>query len=151
MTNPFDWDYLTSTPVAGEIFGPFSALFLLLFATGFIVASYLYYRPWTKPVGVLFRRKTVRKASTIALWVFGTGLFFFLIRLLQINPFSFGQRIWIYLCFLAFLGMAALFAVRFRAAREERLIALRAQATDRRRAPQTRPVSRPVRRRTHAR
>lgn len=151
MRNPFDWDYLTSTPVAGEIFGPFSALFLLLFAAGFIAAAYLYYRPWTGPVGTYLRRKTVRKASTIALWVFGTGLFFFLIRLLQINPFTFGQRIWIYLCFLAFLGMAALFAVRFRSAREERLSALRAQANDRRRVPLAKPVRRPVRRRTHAR
>ncbi|CAA9560139.1 MAG: hypothetical protein AVDCRST_MAG43-1892 [uncultured Thermomicrobiales bacterium] len=151
MRNPFDWDYLTSTPVAGEIFGPFSALFLLLFAAGFIAAAYLYYRPWTRPVGTYFRRKTVRKASTIALWVFGTGLFFFLIRLLQINPFTFGQRIWIYLCFLAFLGMASLFAARFRQAREERLNVLRAQANDRRRAPLVKPVRRPVRRRTHAR
>lgn len=151
MTNPFDWDYLTSAPVPGEIFGPFSALFLLLFAGGFIAASYLYYRPWTKPFGVLLRRKTVRKASTIALWVFGTGLFFFLVRLLQINPFTFGLRIWLYLCFLAFLGMAAIFTLRFKVAREERLNALRAQAIDRRRLPQAKPVSRPVRRRTHAR
>jgi len=151
VRNPFNWDYLTSTPEAGEIFGPFSALFLLLFAAGFVAAAYLYYRPWTAPVGTYFRRRTVRKASTIALWVFGTGLFFFLIRLLQINPFSFGQRIWIYLCFLAFLGIAALSAARFKAAREERLRALRAQAQDRRRVPLAHPVRRPVRRRTHAR
>jgi drug/metabolite transporter (DMT)-like permease len=151
MTNPFDWDYLTSAPVAGEIIGPFSALFLLLFASGFIAAAYLYYRPWTRPVGDYIRRKTVRKASSIALWVFGTGLFFFLIRLLQINPFTFGQRIWIYLCFLAFLIMMVLFAARFKAAREEKLMAQRAQANNRRRVPQAKPVSRPVRRRTHAR
>lgn len=151
MTNPFDWEYLTSTPASGEIFGPFSAVFVLVFGTGFLTAAYLYYRPWTKPVGEYFRRKTVRKASNIALWVFGTGLFFFLIRLLQINPFSFGERIWIYLCFLAFLAMVALFALRFRAAREERRLALHAQASSPRRVPVSRPVSRPVRRRTHAR
>lgn len=151
MTNPFDWDYLTSAPVAGEIFGPFSALFLLLFAGGFIAAAYLYYRPWTKPVGDYIRRKTVRKASSIALWVFGTGLFFFLIRLLQINPFTFGERIWIYLCFLAFAIMAILFAVRFKTAREAKLLALRAAANNRRRAPLAKPVNRPVRRRTQTR
>jgi drug/metabolite transporter (DMT)-like permease len=151
MTNPFDWDYLTRAPVAGEVIGPFSALFLLLFASGFIAAAYLYYRPWTRPVGDYIRRKTVRKVSSIALWVFGTGLFFFLIRLLQINPFTFGQRIWIYLCFLAFLIMMVLFAARFKAAREEKLMAQRAQANNRRRVPQAKPVSRPVRRRTHAR
>lgn len=151
MTNPFDWEYLTSAPVAGEILGPFSALFLLVFGGGFITAAYLYYRPWTRPVGDYIRRKTVRKASSIALWVFGTGLFFFLIRLLQINPFTFGQRIWIYLCFLAFLIMTLVFAARFRSAREEKLMAQRAQATNRRRTPQVKPVSRPVRRRTHAR
>ncbi len=151
MRNPFNWDYLTSAPVAGEIFGPFSALFLLLFAGGFLAASYLYFRPWTKPFGDYFRRKTVRKASSIALWVFGTGLFFFQIRLLQINPFTFGHRIWIYLCFLAFLVMVAVFAARFKAARQEKLRAMQAQANNRRRAPQAKPVSRPVRRRTQAR
>lgn len=151
MTNPFDWDYLTSAPVAGEIFGPFSALFLVIFAGGFLASSYLYYRPWTRPVGDYIRRKTVRKSSSIALWVFGAGLFFFLIRLLQINPFTFGNRIWMYLCFLAFLVMVGIFLVRFKAARQEKIQALRAQANNRRRAPQAKPVSRPVRRRTHAR
>lgn len=151
MRNPFDWDYLTSAPQPGEIFGPFSALYLLVFAAGFIGAAYVYYHPWARPIGEYVRRKTACKAATIALWVFGTGLFFFLVRLLQINPFTFGERIWLYLCLLALLVMTLLFAARFRAAREERLHALRAQAITGRRGPATRPVSRPVRRRTQTR
>jgi drug/metabolite transporter (DMT)-like permease len=151
MRNPFDWDYLTSAPVPGEIFGPFSALFLLLFASGFIAAAYVYYHPWVRPVGEYVRRTTARRAASIALWVFGAGLFFFLVRLLQINPFTFGERIWLYLCLLAFLVMMTVFALRFRTARKDRLRAIRLQAMTGRRRPVTAPVSRPVRRRTQLR
>jgi hypothetical protein len=45
--------------------------------------------------------------SVIGLFVFGIGLFFFLIRMLQINPFTFGLRIWLWVSFLAFLIFAA--------------------------------------------
>jgi hypothetical protein len=42
------------------------------------------------------------------LFVFGIGLFFFLIRMLQINPFNFGMRIWLWLSLLA-LGVAVVY------------------------------------------
>ena len=151
MTNPFDWDYLTTAPTSGEILGPFSILYLVIFAAGFIAAAYLYYRPWTRPVGTYVRRKTVRKASNVALWVFGTGMFFFLVRMLQINPFTFGERIWMYLSFAAFLVLFSFFAMRFSAARRATIAERLAIASSKRHAVRANPVKRPVRRRTQVR
>jgi len=151
MTNPFDWDYLTTAPISDEVLGPFSTLYFIIFATGFIAAAYLYYRPWTKPIGTYVRRKTVRKASNAALWVFGTGLFFFLVRMLQINPFTFGERIWMYLSFAALLILLSLFAMRFRAARRATIAERAMMASSKRHAARATPVKRPVRRRTQVR
>lgn len=151
MKNPFDWDYLTTAPTSGEILGPYSTLYLIIFGLGFIVSAYLYYRPWTRPVGTYVRRKTVRRASNIALWIFGTGMFFFLVRLLQINPFTFGERIWMYLSFAAFVVLFAVFAMRFNAARKATIAERRAIASSKRRAARANPVKRPVRRRTQVR
>ncbi len=102
--------YLTDVPGANDTVGPFSFIYLVFFAVGFLVSCYYYYRPWQPPVGRLFRRKSVRKATTIAMWVFGAGLFFLGVRLLQVNPFGFGMRLWMYLCFLAAAIMLAVFA-----------------------------------------
>ena len=151
MTNPFDWDYLTTAPISDEVLGPFSTLYFILFTAGFIAAAYHYYRPWTKPVGTYVRRKTVRKASNVALWVFGTGLFFFLVRMLQINPFTFGQRIWMYLSFAALLILLSVFATRFRAARRATIAERMLIASSKRHAARATPVKRPVRRRTQVR
>lgn len=152
MKNPFDWDYLTTAPKSGEVLGPYSTLYLVIFAAGFILAAYLYYRPWTKPIGTYVRRKTARKASNIALWIFGTGMFFFLVRMLQINPFTFGERIWMYLSFAAFLILFSIFAIRFNSARKATIAERRAIASNKRHAVvRANPVKRPVRRRTQVR
>src|SRR5262249_25448606 len=45
-----------------------------------------------------------------AMTVFGLGLFFFAIRWLQIDPLSFGMRIWLWLSWLALLVLAGLVA-----------------------------------------
>ncbi|MEJ7900487.1 MAG: hypothetical protein WKF63_01495, partial [Thermomicrobiales bacterium] len=71
----------------------FTIIYVVIFLSGFVAAAYLSSRPWTKPFGTMFRRKAVQKASGVAMWVFGVGFFFFLIRLLQINPISFGNPI----------------------------------------------------------
>ena len=56
-------------------------------------------------------RRMAHRWAAIGLIVFGLGLFFFLIRLLQINPLSFGLRIWLWLSLLAagLLGAYALY------------------------------------------
>ncbi len=114
----FSWDWLTATPGPAETMEPFSVLFLVVFATGFIVSTSLYYRPWQPPLGRYFRRRAVRNAMTVAMWVFGVGLFFFLIRLLQINPFTLGMRLWMVLAVIAALVLLGVFAVRFWQARQ---------------------------------
>ena len=101
MQNPFDWDYLTTPPASADVLDAFTILYLVLFLVGFVVCAYLYYRPWTKPFGRVFRRTSVMKATGIGMWIFGIGLFFFLIRILQIDPISFGQPIWMWLSLIA--------------------------------------------------
>jgi hypothetical protein len=56
-------------------------------------------------------RRMVRRNARIALWIFGAGLFFFGVRALGINPFSFGAPIWLWLCLLALVVAVAYFVV----------------------------------------
>jgi hypothetical protein len=145
MPNPFDWDYLTTPPASGDVLDAWTIIFLAFFLVGFVFAAYTYYRPWTKPFGRLFRRRAVMKVCNIAMWIFGAGLFFFLIRLLQINPLTFGEPIWLWLCFLAALGLLAW--VGYAAIQQEPLPPERYQAGHvRQSAPRTQPARRPVRR-----
>lgn len=137
--------YLTDVPGANDVVGPFSFLYLVFFALGFLVSCFYYYRPWQPPAGRLFRRKSVRKATTIAMWIFGAGLFFLGIRLLQVNPFGFGMRLWMYLCFLAAAIMLLIFAWEARKAlRKPRpeYGAVRDRASAYYRQPPRRPVKR---------
>jgi hypothetical protein len=114
MDNPFSWDYLTTRPGTNEVFGAFAVVFLVIFGVGFL-ASLVIYSEWLPrsvfPNAVL--RKMAHRWSVYGLFVFGTGLFFFLIRMLQINPFTFGLRIWLWLSFLAFLALVAYIAFDF--------------------------------------
>ena len=50
----------------------------------------------------------------LILSVFGIGLFFFGIRVLQINPFGFGMRIWLWMSFLAAVLMTVYFVYYLR-------------------------------------
>ncbi|MEJ7761198.1 MAG: hypothetical protein WKF80_00220 [Thermomicrobiales bacterium] len=106
MDNPFSWDYQTTVPGPDDVFGPFSTAYLILFAIG-LVASIVVYNDGARR---FFRnglqRRFAQRASGYAMIIFGMGLFFFLIRWLQINPFTFGARIWLYLSFLSLIGFA---------------------------------------------
>jgi hypothetical protein len=113
MDNPFSWDYLSTVPGENEVFGAFAIGFLILFGIGFII-SFVSYAGWADrwmKNGVI--RYLSRKYAGWALSLFAVGLFFFLIRILQINPFTFGRRIWLYLCLVALAGFAALLVVEF--------------------------------------
>jgi hypothetical protein len=145
MPNPFDWDYLTTPPASDDILDAWTIIFLAVFLVGFVVAAYVYYRPWTRPFGRIFRRRAVMKWCNIAMWIFGAGLFFFLIRLLQINPLTFGEPIWLWLSFLAALALLAW--VGYAATRQPPLLTERGhQGHVRQSAPRAQPVRRPVRR-----
>jgi hypothetical protein len=113
MDNPFSWDYLSTVPGENEVFGAFALGFLLLFGVGFII-SFVAYAGWADRFvknGVI--RHLSRKYAGWSLSLFAVGLFFFLIRILQINPFTFGRRIWLYLCLLALAGFVGLLVAEY--------------------------------------
>jgi hypothetical protein len=105
---------LTTVPGTNEVFGPFAVAYLILFGLGFLLSVFLYNdgaRRYTKNA---LKRRVIKRGSAIAMAIFGVGLFFFAIRMLQINPFSFGMRLWLWLSFLAFLVMLGYFAYYLR-------------------------------------
>jgi hypothetical protein len=104
MDNPFSRHYLGTVPGSGEVFGPFAIAFAVVFAIGFL-ACVIVYNGWGRslfPNGVIFRM--ARKWGGWGVCVFGLGLFFFAIRALQINPFGFGKRAWLWISILLALA-----------------------------------------------
>lgn len=149
MPNPFDADYLTTPPASGDVLDAFTIIYVVVFLGGFVAAAYLNSRPWTKPFGAMFRRKAVKRVSGIAMWVFGAGFFFFLIRILQINPMTLGEPLWMWLAVLAVIAMIVWIALSWSSARKAAIIAATQTAHARRGAPRTQQqAKRPVRRTT---
>lgn len=110
MDNPFSWEYLTTRPGENEVFGPFAVLYLIAFAIGFL-ASIIVYNGGAKkvfPNPVLHRM--ARKWSAYAMTIFGLGLFFFVIRALQISLLTFEMRFWMWLSILS-VGALAIYIV----------------------------------------
>ena len=105
MPKPWSWDYLNHAPGSDEIFGPFSTAFLVVFLLGFFFVAFLYNEGGryltTDPV----RRRYLRRYAGFLLVPLTLGLFFFGVRLLQIDPFTFGRRIWLYLALLGLIGV----------------------------------------------
>ena len=151
MPNPFDWDVLTTAPSSGDILQPFAVIYALVFLGGFVLACYLYYRPWTPPIGRLYRRTWVIKAMNLAMWICGIGSFFFLIRLLQIDPLTLGRPIWMWLSVIALVALLAWFVLASPAARKSSDEAIAARYGPRRRQPVQRNEQRPVRRNNSSR
>jgi FtsH-binding integral membrane protein len=114
MDNPFSWDYLTTTPGSNEVFGPFAIGFLVIFLTGFII-SFVAYAGWAeKSIKHPVVRRMIQRWAGWALSLFAVGLFFFLIRILQINPFTFGMRIWLFLCLIALAAFCLWLIIDYR-------------------------------------
>jgi len=116
MDNPFSWDYLTTVPGTDEVFGPLALVFLVVFGVGFVASIVLSNDGARRYVAHPLKRRAIRRGSSIAMTVFGVGLFFFGIRVLQINPFSFGMRLWLWLSLLVAVIMVAYFAYYLRTA-----------------------------------
>ena len=89
------WTWLNTPPGKGEVFDPFGVFCLLLMVPGFVVSAYLAgpgaHRLTNDPVQLA----GVRYWASIGLWGFGAGLFFFAVRVMQINPLSFGEPKWL--------------------------------------------------------
>ncbi len=107
MPKPWSWDYLNHVPGADEIWGPYSTGFLIVFLLGFSFVTFLYNDGGRYLASEPIRRRYLRKYAGFLLIPLTLGLFFFGVRLLQIDPFTFGRRIWLYLSLLGLLGVLA--------------------------------------------
>ncbi len=113
MDNPFSWDYLSTVPGQNEVWGPFAVLYISIYALGFAASVVLYNGGGRSifPNHVMYRM--LKRWSSWALLVFGAGLFFFVIRALQINPFTFAMRFWMWATVLGLVALTALIALDF--------------------------------------
>ncbi len=101
--NPFDLTFLTSTPPTTA--GPFAIAFLVLMLVLIGVSIYFlrFKRPeWKGTNPVLF--KAVNRFSPYALWIGVLGILFLIFRIIPLDFFN--LRFWLYLDFLALLGLA---------------------------------------------
>lgn len=105
MDNPFSWDYMTTAPGPNEVWGPFSIVYVIVFVALFVASLAIaagWARTWFDNV-VLYRMS--RHWANWGLGLSIVALFFFIVRWLQINPFTFGERIWMYLSVLGLIGL----------------------------------------------
>ena len=100
------WSWLNTPPGAGEVLDPHSAVYLVVFALGFVVSTYLAGAGAERVARNAIQLAGLQHWATAGLWIFGAGLFFFGMRALQINTLSFGEPLW-----LAASVMAMLIAV----------------------------------------
>jgi hypothetical protein len=111
LDNPISWDYLSTVPGPNEVFGPLAILYLVVFVAGFIVSLAIYNNQGKKlfPNPIMFR--LVRRWAGWTSVIFGAGIFFFLIRAIQINPFTFAMRFWMWVTVLALVGVVGLLLI----------------------------------------
>ena len=114
MDNPISWDYLSTVPGPNEVFGPLAIIYLAIFAVGFGFSLVVYNNQGKKifPNPVLFR--LFRRWAGWSSFVFGAGIFFFLIRALQINPFTFAMRFWMWVTLVALFAIFVLLLIDIR-------------------------------------
>lgn len=79
-------------------------LSLALFAAGIVATAVISTRPSLPPFRGRNTQKFVAKACTIVGWICGVGMFFGIIRVLQIDPATLGRPIWIVLCWVALVA-----------------------------------------------
>jgi hypothetical protein len=114
MENPLSWDYLTSFPAQDDIFGPWPMLFLVMCLAGLIAGVVLLTRPGLLSSRRLMRTANAQRWGAVLVWIFSFGIFFFVVGWLQINPFSFGERIWLLLTLLSGLIAGILMLIHIR-------------------------------------
>jgi hypothetical protein len=89
------WTWLNTPPTTDRVLEPFAVAYLIVFAAGFVVSAYV-----NGPDAASLATNRVQRAgmvhwSNVGLWIFGPGLVFFGVRVLQINPLSIGEPIWL--------------------------------------------------------
>ena len=101
------WIWLNTTPAAGEVLNPFGAVYLVVFAIGFLISAYFAGPGAQRVLYNPVQQAGIGHWATVGLWVFGLGLFFFGIRAMQFNPLSFGEPIWLVASVVAAIVAAA--------------------------------------------
>ncbi len=114
MPRFWSWDYLNHRPNEDEMFGPFSTAYLVLFILLFFATVFLYNEGGRYLTPEPVRRKYLRKYAGFLLIPVTLALFFFSFRILQIDPFTFGRRIWLYLALLGTVGILVYAALDMR-------------------------------------
>ncbi len=109
MQNPFSWGYLTAPLNHTPTWGPFSIAFVSIFGVGLFLSLVSYNDLFRQ-----FRKRRllyniVRGGSSILMLIFTIGLIFFLFRYLRVSAFYLSLRLWMYLCFLAFVAYGTYF------------------------------------------
>jgi hypothetical protein len=104
-------DWLTIRPTDDEVINAFAIISLVVFAIVLIASGFYSARPWAAPFGEPFSRHFVSRSATMLAWPSALGLFFLLIRLLQIDPATFGRPIWIVLSWVALLAAIVVIAI----------------------------------------
>ncbi len=99
-------DWLTTRPTADEVLNPFIVVSIVVFAIVLLASGFYSARPWAPPFGKAHSRRFVGKAAMWLGWSAGLGLFFTIVRLLQIDPATFGRPIWIVFSWLALAASA---------------------------------------------
>ena len=94
-------DWLTTRPTPDSANHWLALVSLALFALGVIAAGALSTRPHLPPFNGRYTHRFVSLASGMVGWISGVGLFFGIIRLLQIDPATLGRPIWIVLTWIA--------------------------------------------------
>ena len=89
------WTWLSTSPNKGEVLDAFGVFCLLLFAPGFVASAYLAGIGADRLAKDPVQLTGIRYCASIGLWVFGAGLFFLGVRVMQINPLSFGEPKWL--------------------------------------------------------
>jgi len=89
------WTWLRTPPGKDEVLDLFGVFCLLLLVPGFVVSAYLAGAGADRLAKDPVQLTGIRHWASIGLWLFGAGIFFFGVRVLQINPLSFGEPIWL--------------------------------------------------------
>lgn len=110
MSNPFDWQYLTSRPSPAELFGPFSIAYLVVVVAGLALSAYVYARHRNIFGAHQRLQNLARRSGSIGLSFFGIGLILFGLR--AVGHPQFGIRIWMNLFGLATV-LLAIFALYY--------------------------------------
>lgn len=88
------WHLLTTPPAADDVLTPFSAIYLVVFLSGFLASAFLVRSRCCSHSagGDLLTR--LWPCARLGVGVSGAGLVFFAVRALQINPLALGAPIW---------------------------------------------------------